>query len=381
MSDKIESLLIVSFLLDLIGSNIYYIKYKDLLKIIKNPNDLGEILIEYTSYFLENGGINNFDFNKNIQNSSNIIFMMSLFIVLLEYENDNKIMHYIKKNMLITFTNIFKSNDINFIIESGLIEDTISDSIIISGLTEEAISKIKFDDNYIGEINNNFSSDICVRIIPIGIIYFNNIDKLITMSLQITKLTHNNIISILSSIAASYFVSLAINNIPIEQWSYELIKLFESDKIKKHINLNDNKISMVYFTFMKYWIKYNEIRFEETKIKKTKSDENLIFKVKFYQKFIYDENEMILGKDCLNCIIISYDVLLNCNGNFEKIIYYAMLIPGEILAIGGFIGALFGLTYRTTNIPLNMLNKFEFLKNEKPYINVIKKLNNKILIK
>lgn len=363
--NKIESYFLVCCLLDLFGSNIFGIIYKDLLTVIKNPNDTGEILLEYISFFLSRGGITNFAFEDGFENSSNILFMASLLLVLLNYENDDNLFFHIKKSIKVTLEKIYK--DVDF----KILTDSIS--------TDNEMFNIDMDNKYIGKKNANYLSDICVRIIPIGLIYHDDVEKMIQMSIKISNLTHNNTISNLSSIATTYFVSLAIRDIPVEQWCDELIVLLESEKIKKYIDFNDNKNIMDYSTFVKYWMSYRDNKFYGGKIKKTKSDDNLIFRAKFYKNYIYNESDNLLGRDCLNCIIITYDALLSCGGNFEKMVYYGILIPGEIMSISGILGALFGLVYGTKTIPLNFLKNIFFVLENEQIKKMVEKLNNKIL--
>ena len=56
-------------------------------------------------------------------------------------------------------------------------------------------------------------------------ILYNDIDNMIEWVVKITKLTHNNTTSILSAIISSYFVSMAMNKIPIEEWCNNIIGL------------------------------------------------------------------------------------------------------------------------------------------------------------
>jgi ADP-ribosylglycohydrolase len=364
----IESLLLGCFLLDLFGSDVYYNTLKDLLSIIKNQNDNGEIIIEYISNFVANGGITGYTFDKNIENSSNIILFLSMMNTLLIFENDKNLFLEIKKSIKETFLQIWNEQKKDKTIIK-LNEET----------TEKSILKINYDENYIGYSNNNLISDICVRIIPVGIMFSNDIDKLIEIVIKTTRLTHNNTISILSAIATSYFVSLALNKIEIEKWSHMLIELINSEIVKKHIDFNENKNIMEYSAFVKYWINYNDSRFSEGKIKKTRSDDNLIYRIKFYKKYKYDDyGFVILGEDCVNCLIIAYDTLLNCNGNFERVIYYGMLIPGEIISIGGILGALFGIVYGTETIPPNILKYVSPALKEEKITKIIKKIYKKL---
>jgi ADP-ribosylglycohydrolase len=371
--DKIKSLLITSSLLDLLGSNIFYSVTTDLIDVIKNPFDNGEILMEYISHFISNGGLTKYQFSESFDFSSNVVLMLSLFNVLsknkkLDIENDDFLLE-IKKGIKEQYLNIFGKNNMVMKITTEKIS------------TEYMITKIKYDKDYFGFENSNISSDICVRIIPVGIIYNDDIDKMINLVIKITKLTHNNITSILSSIASAYFISLAYNEIPIGVWGEQMVELIKSKIIKNYIDLNNNNNLMEYSNFVKNWTDYLELRFTDKKLKITKSDNNFLYKLKLYKKYAqysyekYSEFINVIADDCISCLIVAYDILLTSDDNFEKIIYQGVLIPGNNITIGGILGALYGLMNNSNNINQHMS------KHVLPYINdeKVEKLIQKII--
>ena len=52
----------------------------------------------------------------------------------------------------------------------------------------------------------------------IGLVFYDNIDKLIAVSIEAGRLTHHNPVAYLASVMSSYFTALAIKGIPISQW-------------------------------------------------------------------------------------------------------------------------------------------------------------------
>ena len=130
---------------------------------------------------------------------------------------------------------------------------------------------------------------------------------------------------------------------------------------------------------MKIWNNYVDARFTFTnntdyKVKKTKSDNNLIFKMKFYKRFTYESDKYIQGEDSISCLIMTYDALLNCEGNFEKMLYYSILTPGNGISIGCLIGELYNLIYGLNDVPKYMI---EHIK-DKRFLNLSKKFFDKI---
>jgi ADP-ribosylglycohydrolase len=377
----IESSFLILCLLDLICNEIYDTLYNELINVIKNPNDNGEILIEYISNYVEKGGITNYTFEKR-KNSYNMVLFLSLLNTLLNNKNDedDKLLLHIKKTIKITFLKIYQKSKKNISGGKKKENNSDNDSNYDSNYDYVEILNIDYDKKYIGNKNKNISSDIFSRIIPIGIVYFDDIDKMIEMCIKITNLTHNNLITKLSSIAICYFAVLAIKKVPIEEWYSNMMDFISSNKIKQYIDFNDNDNNniMEYSIFMKYLMTYKETRFSEKKIKKSKSDSNLIYRVKFYNNYSYITNKSdypIIGFDCISCLIIIYDTLLCCDGNFDKLIYYGVLIPGKILSIGVVLGFLYGIVYGIKNVPQNLLNHTKDLLNDEKIINMIEKIN------
>ena len=62
-------------------------------------------------------------------------------------------------------------------------------------------------------------------------------------------------------------------------------------------------------------------------------------------------------------VIIAYDALLDCDGIWEKIIFYAILNPSDSSVVGAIAGGLFGAVYGIGDVPKNMIEKVEEYNN------------------
>lgn len=369
MSDY-NNFFVLSCILDLFSANIYLNVYDILLSDQKTPNDAGEILAEYLSYVVTNGGISNYKFDDNIENTSNIFLMLSIVKVIIETENNGDISFFELKKTL-----------------KKTLEELLTDDFYTKKMrgylkkmrygTEDSIKNFSLDEKFIGNKNNNYNSDICVYTIPFGYYYYNNVIAMINNCVKLIKLTHYNVISILSGISSSYFISLAYNKIPLEGWPNLLMELLNSENIKKHLELDINENMAEYISYMKLWNNYIETRFINDKINKTKSDNNLIFKMKFYKRFTYESNKYIQGEDSISCLIMTYDSLLGCDGNFEKMLYYSILTPGNGISIGCLIGELYNLIYGLNDVPKYMIENIK----DKRINNLSKKFSGKLKLK
>lgn len=361
-----NNIFLLAIILDLLSVNIYANVYEYLLSELKNPYDNGEILSEYLSYFINNGGISGYTFEEDILNTSNIYYMLSIAKSLIK--NDDFVLYEIKKGIKLSFNILNKKEDYKKKIRNYEKNER----------TEDAIKNLDLSESFIGNKNNNYSSDICIYVIPLGYYYYNDNNKLIKNCSQLIRLTHNNVLSILGGISSAYMLSLSYNKIDIKKWIYMTIELLNTELVKKELELNINENMSQYVSFMKILNDYIEIRFVDNKIKKTRSDNNLIYKMKFYNRFVFDNKTNLQGEDTISCLITSYDALLNCDGSFEKLLYYSIITLGNTIGIGSFVGELYSSYYGINNVPKYMIEKMQKIndfddKISCEFFNIIKK--------
>jgi ADP-ribosylglycohydrolase len=56
---------------------------------------------------------------------------------------------------------------------------------------------------------------------------------------------------------------------------------------------------------------------------------------------------------------MAYDALLDCDGKWEKIIFYAILNPSDSSTVGAIAGGFYGAVYGFGDVPLTMLQNIE----------------------
>jgi ADP-ribosylglycohydrolase len=334
-----DNMYTVAYISDLFCANIYTNVYLKRLKGTIDNEIVSEIILEFIQYYIERGGFSEFEFDDDIYVSSNILMLMNIKKAFINSEKKDLITN-IKKALKNGYDESKKNRSFG---SPKLAKDLLP--------TEMEIENIKLDDEYTGNKNSNYNSDICVMTMLVGLYYSaeDELENLIDISIKISRLTHNNINGILAGITSAYFISLAVREIDIMKWVFLLIKLLESNLIKKHLDLDDTRNMIEYINYLRHWQIYRDSKFNEGKINKLKSDSSLVFKWKNYKK--YKSNESSLFEDAISCLVISYDSLLECDGKFEKIIYYALLLPGLTMTIGAFVGALYGLVYGINNVP------------------------------
>ena len=216
------------------------------------------------------------------------------------------------------------------------------------------------------------SNGAAMRTLCIGAVFHKekDLDKLIEYSIKSSKITHKIPLGFLGGLSVAYFVSLALNNEPIENWVKKLIKLVSSQKIKDYIDTDNVDMSSDYNHFLSLWNKYYELRFKNDKPVYSPSNKNLVYRTKFFYDFKINyeyqlgviskrEEYQHIGGTGVSCVLMAYDALLDSGDSWEKLIYYAMLHVGDSDTVGAVAGGLFGALYGMNNIPEHMLKYLE----------------------
>ena len=207
-----------------------------------------------------------------------------------------------------------------------------------------------------------------MRTLCIGLAYHkeSDIDKLIDFSIITSQFTHNSPLGFLGGFASAYFISLALQDVHMNKWPQKLIDILESDKIKKYIDRDNNDVFAAYHLFIKKWKKYIELRFTKNKPSDLKIYSNLIYRTVFHYEYFTkkDDDNLFhqMGSDGASSLIMAYDGLIDCSGQWEKLIYYTMLHCGDSDTVGAIAGGLYGAVYGFGDVPKHMLSHLEYKK-------------------
>jgi len=165
----------------------------------------------------------------------------------------------------------------------------------------------------------------------------------------------------LAGLTSAYFTALAIEGVNIYKWPFMLIELLKSKGVKKYVNFDSVDESYDYNMYVKYWRKYIDTRFSKGKPLKTKIHTNLIFRSKYYfENFVKnDMDELYIGGSGHSAMIMAYDSLIDCDGKWEKLIFYSILHPGDSDTVGAITGGLYGVLYGLGDVPTTMLDHLE----------------------
>jgi len=251
---------------------------------------------------------------------------------------------------------------------------------IIQKKSDSYIEKIPFEESMGG-------NGAAIRTGPIGIFYANNIDKLISVSITASRLTHNIPLGYLGGMVTALFAAYAYNNISPILWIDELLQLYELNKIYDYIHTTNigtshDKAISDYFTV---WYIYKEKRFDDLINVRNKSSfmfakdrYNALaeFTPKNYFKNGKTERWYLVGGSGIDSVIYAYDALLmsiipnesfkieinNLVFNPEALVFFAALHIGDSDSTGAIAGFWYGALNGFYGFDTNKMKELEFYK-------------------
>lgn len=277
--------------------------------------------------------------------------------------------------------------------------DLLIDEKRASGITTiDSLEKIK-KNIHIKSDSSMGGNGAAMRTGPIGLMWYDDYEKVIMESIIASKITHNYYIGILGGMITALFTSFAMKNIKPWLWVETLLELYKKGLIHKYYE-NISELD----EYMSYWKRYQETRISKLKYKNsldffiyTEDRANYLLgfnpssKIKALvvkgQRLDKLNNEWgRIGTTGLDACIYAYDCLLMCMNsdgtktldfdnityNFNTFMTLVSIHPGDsdtTAAIGGtWFGALVGFDI----FDVSNLKKLEFYEE-------LKKVSNKII--
>jgi ADP-ribosylarginine hydrolase len=363
MEDRFIATLVLHALGDTIGFNNgiweFNFNYKD--------TDI-RITLEIISDFIRLGGINGIDLKD-------------------WYVSDDTLLNYeIAKSLLDKKFDIYKlRSNINEMYKKELNNKKINRRFGFT--TMNAIKSWEDKDKLnIFEYDPAAGGNGCaMRTQPIGLRLYKkeSFEKLVELSIITSIITHSSPIGYLSGVASAYFTSLAINNVKPEKWCKLFIDTIDNNKlfiniIKNYNGEEDYDSIIAYKNFVKIFKYYYEIFYDEKTGAQLelKTKDNLMARIKLFQElemtFIQWQNsdinlgetlDNIVGSSGPIAVIMALQALIDCDGKWEKLVFYSMLHGGDSDTVGSIAGGFYGAIYGFGDVPENLLKHLE-LKEE-----------------
>jgi ADP-ribosylarginine hydrolase len=334
-------------------------------KMISMDDSDAKIMIKGLSHhmifrFISEGGISGIILdNLNISDDT-IMHLSTIKGLTSNYSDNDRLYDIITKNYLNDFKDI----------------DKMKNEYLAGKQTLESIKAINRGIDWKSFSYNNMAGGNggAMRTMCIGLVFnsFDNLNKLIELSIMICSITHPNCIAFIGSIASALFTTYALKNMNIETWIFEFIKILESDTI-------DNIIAKVKPNFIEEFkedkqiflhklLTYIETSFDNYNyIIDSNSQRSIYQSIRmeyYFDNFSHNKKIFSPGSGADDVIIIAYDCLLMSKNNFEKLIYTSMINIGDSDTIGTIAGAWYGALYGFSNIPLNLILETDNLYND-----------------
>lgn len=194
----------------------------------------------------------------------------------------------------------------------------------------------------------------CMRTGCIGIICAGrpNRKRLIALSVENSRLTHNSTISILGSITTALFTSYAIEKVPVNHWPHKLIKFIDSGKIDKYMKESRPAEYSFYqrdkSLYRSRWADYVAFRFDGLNPRTNmRTMQNPVLRIRdLSERFSrYDKGNP--GGCADDACIIAYDAVLESGDNIEKLLVYSILHHGDSDTVGSIAYSWFGAFYHS----------------------------------
>ena len=190
----------------------------------------------------------------------------------------------------------------------------------------------------------------------IGLVYNNkdDIDKLISISIESGRITHHNPIGFLGGFTSAYFTHLALNGVSINLWPAFLFEI--RPKLEEYVKNSGRDVQMNlngFFFFFDKWKKYLDLRNLSLDVKNHKEAVfPLVFGVAERDAFYTDISANGYGGSCgHDSVIIAYDSLLGCKGDWEELCLRAVLHGGDNDSTGTIACAWYGALFGFENVP------------------------------
>jgi ADP-ribosylglycohydrolase len=351
-----ENRYIATFILHALGDAIGFKNGDWKYIVLKQGNFSYGMVNEFLYEFISYGGINDIDLKQWYTTDNTIFGLITSKEILDNPTNIKKLITSLKKKYLITYKN--------------MIQDKSQKTRYIDTAFEKFINKyIKVKDFTSAYFEPSSRNNLCTsRTISIGLAFHSDskedLEKLIELSVLSCKITNNSPIGWLSGLVTALFTSFAIQNIDLNKWPHKMLKIIESDNVKKYIRKEYYEDELAdYDEFINNWKKYLDFRFDEDMPIRSRAQSNLIYRTKFhYEKFTQPAKGVILGDTGFSAIIMAYDALLDCNRKLETLLIYAAVHPGDGDTVASIACAWYGAFYGMGNLQPNIYKNLEYNK-------------------
>jgi ADP-ribosylarginine hydrolase len=294
----------------------------------EGPEYVNELIYEYIYL----GGINDLNIKNWKASDDSILYLATMDILVSGFESIDDFGNKLKKSYLKSVP----------LIKNRHAGETTMNSLEIQKKTKEW-NKIPYNKKSIGAGSAMRSG--CIGIFFPGT---NNRKRLVALSIESSRITHNSAIAMLGSITAALFTAYALEKVPIDRWVNKLLKLLGSDIVDEYLKQSRPDEYKFYAKdkriYIGKWEKYRDLLLGQN------------FDIKLMrntvQRYKYLIENFSIGCDIPgscgdDALIMAYDSLARCDGTLEKILVYSILHPGDSDTVGSVAFSWYGGFYNS----------------------------------